>query len=264
MFLDAIHFPSTSATRVFEKENSRFRNSPAASGILTAVAFRALPYRMPPSVPKTWTGTASDLLPPDADGVIFDCDGTLVDTMPAHHAAFLIALAPYSVSITSSQFYALAGMPLEAILPLIASEQSLPVPPSDAVASAKTAAMAGAITPAIDCVAEVLKEARKRGLKVAVASGGRRENVLKCLVSAGILREGEGAGSVFDAVVCSEDVKKGKPNPEGFLKAAKEMGVNPEKCVGLEDADLGMQALEAAGMAAVDVRLHPRYPRQEA
>lgn len=219
---------------------------------------------MPLSIPKTWTGTASDLLPPDVEGVIFDCDGTLVDTMPAHYAAFLVALAPYSLSFTSSQFYALAGMPLEAILPLIASEQSLPVPPSDAVASAKTAAMAGAITPAIDCVVEVLQEARKRGLKVAVASGGRRVNVLKCLISAGILREGQDVASVFDAIVCSEDVEKGKPNPEGFLTAAKQMGVSPYKCVGIEDADLGMQALEAAGMVAVDARLHPRYPRQQA
>jgi HAD superfamily hydrolase (TIGR01509 family) len=117
----------------------------------------------------------------------------------------------------------------------------------------------GSVEP-VAAVVEVLAEARRRGIKVAVASGGQRENVVASLVSAGVLARDGAVGDVFDAVVTAEDVARGKPDPETFLLAAERMGVDPARCVGLEDADLGLQALLAACMRAVDVRAHPRYP----
>jgi HAD superfamily hydrolase (TIGR01509 family) len=76
--------------------------------------------------------------------------------------------------------------------------------------------------------------------------------------------EESGVAEAFDALVTAEDVKRGKPDPETFLLAAQKMGVDPSRCVGMEDADLGIEALVRAGMRAVDVRQHCEYPRSEA
>lgn len=86
------------------------------------------------------------------------------------------------------------------------------------------------------------------GLPVAIASGGARSHVVGGLQHTGLLEQ-------FDAVITCEDYAKGKPAPDCFLLAAKQLGVSPALCVGYEDADLGMQAIEAAGfLKAVDVR----------
>lgn len=91
------------------------------------------------------------------------------------------------------------------------------------------------------------------GLPVAIASGGARSHVMRGLQHTGLLEQ-------FDVVVTCEDYAHGKPAPDCFLLAAKQLGVSPELCVGYEDADLGMQAIEAAGfLKAVDVRCIAGY-----
>ena len=82
---------------------------------------------------------------------------------------------------------------------------------------------------------------------IAVASGGTRTVINKVLVHLGI-RE------LFVDVVTSEDVENQKPAPDIFLEAARRIGVQPQHCRAFEDTDLGMQAIRAAGMDAVDVR----------
>jgi HAD superfamily hydrolase (TIGR01509 family) len=82
---------------------------------------------------------------------------------------------------------------------------------------------------------------------MAVASGGTRTIIGKVLEHLGIL-------NLFDAIVTSEDVQNQKPAPDIFLEAARRIGVPPESCRAYEDTDLGMQAIRAAGMEAVDVR----------
>ena len=84
-------------------------------------------------------------------------------------------------------------------------------------------------------------------IPLAVASGGTRRIIEQVLAHLGI-RE------LFDAIVTSEDVANQKPAPDIFLEAARRIGVPPEFCRGYEDTDLGMQAIRAAGMEAVDVR----------
>lgn len=204
-----------------------------------------------------------------ADAVIFDNDGTLVDTMPAHYSAWVSALTPYGIAFPLPRFYALGGMPAAAIVLLLAAEQNVSPAPSAAAVNALRAAwrdehgrgVVGAAA-GVPCVLEVLREARARGMKVAVASGGERADVLGSLTAAGVVEgvDEEQWSKVFGAVVTAEDVVKGKPNPEAFLTAARRLGVDPEKCVGFEDADLGLEALQAAGMRAVDVRMREDYP----
>jgi beta-phosphoglucomutase-like phosphatase (HAD superfamily) len=108
----------------------------------------------------------------------------------------------------------------------------------------------------IDAVVEIA--CRYHGkVPMAVASSGWRDHVLKGLERIGILH-------LFDTVVTAdeEEVKRGKPHPDIFLVAAKRLGVDPAYCIGFEDADFGIQALNSAGyMYSSDVRLLQRYPR---
>ena len=88
---------------------------------------------------------------------------------------------------------------------------------------------------------------------MAVASGGNREVIHRVLEHLGITH-------LFDAVVTSEDVVNQKPSPDIFLEAARRIGVPPHLCRGYEDTDLGMAAIRAAGMEAVDVRHLRAHP----
>jgi beta-phosphoglucomutase-like phosphatase (HAD superfamily) len=199
---------------------------------------------------------------PDA---IVDNDGTLVHSMPAHHIAWQGSLAPHNIHFSEPRFYALAGMPAGPIIGILAQEQNVaPAPSVETIEGARKEILAIAlkdikpIKPSLD----VLVEARKRGMRIGLASGGNREDVLASLVGAGVLENESirAVEDVFHAVVTAEDVTRGKPDPETFTLAARRLGVDPSRCVGLEDGDLGLQALQAAGMRAVDVRWHPHYP----
>jgi HAD superfamily hydrolase (TIGR01509 family) len=82
---------------------------------------------------------------------------------------------------------------------------------------------------------------------MAVASGGTHKVIEQVLTRLSIRY-------LFDAIVTSEDVVNQKPAPDIFLEAARRIGVEPQSCRAYEDTDLGMQAIRAAGMEAVDVR----------
>jgi beta-phosphoglucomutase-like phosphatase (HAD superfamily) len=84
-------------------------------------------------------------------------------------------------------------------------------------------------------------------IPMAVASGGTRKIIEQVLEHIGIR-------GLFDAIVTSEDVTNQKPAPDIFLEAARRIRVAPQFCRAYEDTDLGMQAIRAAGMEAVDVR----------
>jgi beta-phosphoglucomutase-like phosphatase (HAD superfamily) len=84
-------------------------------------------------------------------------------------------------------------------------------------------------------------------LPMAVASGGIQPHIVKVLEHLGIRQ-------LFQAIVTSEQVTRQKPAPDIFLEAARRLGVAPQFCRAFEDTDLGLQAIRAAGMEAVDVR----------
>ena len=115
------------------------------------------------------------------------------------------------------------------------------------------------LLPEVKPVDPVLAIARKhRGkLPMAVATGGQRGCITQLLDQLDI-------ADWFDALVTSDDVENPKPAPDTFLLAAKQIGIAPENCRAFEDTDLGMQAIHAAGMEAVDVRKIPGVlPGQE-
>jgi beta-phosphoglucomutase-like phosphatase (HAD superfamily) len=181
-------------------------------------------------------------------GIVFDCDGTLADTMPLHWQAWQKIAQRYKLDFPEDRFYSLGGVPSRDILKMLGEEQGVTL---DALAAsrekeAEYMTMMAQVGP----IHEVVEVARRNYGKIplAVASGGMKpiiEGVLEHL----------GIRNLFAAVVTSEDVVNQKPAPDIFLEAARRIGVPPQFCRAYEDTDLGLQAIRAAGMEAVDVRL---------
>ncbi|MDP4626360.1 MAG: HAD family phosphatase [Akkermansiaceae bacterium] len=182
------------------------------------------------------------------EAVIFDCDGTLVDSMPAHFDAWCEALAAYGAGgvFKEDVFFAMGGRPTKDIVEDLNEEYDLRLDP-DAVALAKREAYLAKLGQ-IEFIDEVADFARSlRGtVPMAVASGGSRYVVEKTLRLMG-------CSDWFDEVVTADDVQNGKPAPDIFLKAAQLMGVAPEKCLVLEDAPPGVIAAQAAGMHVITI-----------
>lgn len=182
------------------------------------------------------------------EAVIFDCDGTLVNSMPAHFDAWCEALASYGAGgiFKEDVFFAMGGRPTRDIVVDLNEEYDLKLDP-EAIALAKREAFLAKLhsVELIDEVADFAKLLRGR-MPLAVASGGSRyvvEKTLKLL----------SCSDWFDEVVTADDVSNGKPSPDIFLKAAELLGVAPEKCLVIEDAPPGVIAAKAAGMQVVTV-----------
>jgi beta-phosphoglucomutase-like phosphatase (HAD superfamily) len=180
-------------------------------------------------------------------GIVFDCDGTLADTMPLHWRAWQVISARHKLHFPEERFYAFGGVPSRDILKLLSVEQGIPLDHL-AVAREKEAEFLPLIAQVepINVVVAVAREHHGK-IPMAVASGGTRKVINQVLHHLSIAH-------LFDAVVTSEDVTKQKPEPDIFLEAARRIGVDPKHCRAYEDTDLGMQAIRAAGMEAIDVR----------
>jgi len=193
-------------------------------------------------------------------GIIFDCDGTLADTMPLHWRAWQAIAARHRFNFPIDRFYSLGGIPSRDILKLLSAEQGL-VLDHLAVAREKEAEYLPLIAQVepINAVVGVARENHGK-LPMAVASGGTHRIIEQVLGHLDIR-------DLFQAVVTSEDVTRQKPAPDIFLEAARRLGVPPQFCRAYEDTDLGLQAIRAAGMQAVDVRTllnghRSNHPRQ--
>jgi len=180
-------------------------------------------------------------------GIIFDCDGTLADTMPLHWRAWQIIAARHRIHFPMDRFYSLGGVPSRDILKMLSAEQGLSLDHL-AVAKEKEAEYLPLIAQ-VEPINTVVGIARENFGKIpmAVASGGTSSGIAQVLNHLGIR-------SLFRAVVTSDMVKRQKPAPDIFLEAARQIGVPPQFCRAYEDTDLGIQAIRAARMEAVDVR----------
>jgi beta-phosphoglucomutase-like phosphatase (HAD superfamily) len=179
--------------------------------------------------------------------IIFDCDGTLADSMPLHWRAWQVIARRHGFSLPEDRFYSLGGVPSRDILKVLSAEQDLPLDPL-AVAREKEAEYLPLIAQ-VEPINTVVGVARAYYGKIplAVASGGTRRVIEQVLDHLDIRH-------LFQAVVTSEDVINQKPAPDIFLEAARRLGVPPQCCRAYEDTDFGMRAIRAAGMEAVDVR----------
>ena len=180
-------------------------------------------------------------------GLIFDCDGTLADTMPLHWIAWQAITAKHGLHFPEERFYSYGGVPTRDILKVLSDEQGIDLDPL-AVSREKEEVylpLMNRVTP-IEVVVQVARENYGK-VPMAVASGGMKPIIEQVLNHLGIRH-------LFHAVVTSEDVVRQKPAPDIFLEAARRIGVEPQFCRGYEDTDLGMRAIRDAGMEAIDVR----------
>ncbi len=187
-------------------------------------------------------------------GLIFDCDGTLADTMPLHYQAWdLVTQKHRFLHLPLDRFYSLGGIPSREIVKMLAAEQGLQVD-ADVIAREKERAYLEQL-PLIKPIEEVASIARaNRGkLPMAIATGGNRAIMRQVLGHLGMY-------DWFQAIVTSDDVTRFKPAPDVFLEAARRIGIPPNECRAYEDTELGLQAIRAAGMEAVDVRLLRKMP----
>ena len=186
-----------------------------------------------------------------AAALLFDCDGTLADTMPAHFRAWTRVTRAHGLAFDERRFYAFAGRPTRDIAATLAAEAGLAID-VDGAATAKEESFLEEIAGVrpIHPVVEVVRRARGR-VPIAVVTGGHRHVCRRILAQVGL-------ADVFDALVASEDTDRHKPDPDPFLEAARRLGVAPGRCVVWEDSDLGIEAARRAGMEWIDVRaLHP-------
>jgi beta-phosphoglucomutase family hydrolase len=181
------------------------------------------------------------------DGYIFDCDGTLADTMPLHFRAWTRIILELGGLFPEELFYQTGGKPTEQILEMLRDEHGLRVDDVKKAAQRKEEyflELIHEVTP-IEAVVQVAR--RWYGIKpLAVASGGFHRQIDLTLDTLGIR-------PLFTTVVCVEDYARGKPFPDPFLVAAQRLKVPPESCVVFEDSLLGVQAAAAAGMECVFV-----------
>jgi beta-phosphoglucomutase-like phosphatase (HAD superfamily) len=186
-------------------------------------------------------------LPPGPfDAYLFDCDGTIVDSMPLHYVAWTRTLAEWNCTFPEDLFYAWGGRPVAEIIADLNREQGLAMP-VEAIAKLKEA-MYFDVLPTIQAIPEVLEHIHLSHGQIpfAVVSGSTRDSVTASLEALKILNR-------FETLVCAGDYKQGKPHPEPFLMAAERLGVAPERCLVFEDTDMGIQSATAAGMASVKV-----------
>jgi len=186
-------------------------------------------------------------LPAHIHGLVFDCDGTLADTMPLHWRAWQVIAKKYKLHFPEDRFYSLGGVPSRDILKMLAEEQGVTLDHIQAGHEKENAYLQ--FLPQVGPIHSVVEIAKENFGKIpmAVASGGTSPIIEQVLAHLKIRH-------LFGAVVTSEMVKNQKPAPDIFLEAARRVGVDPKFCRAYEDTDLGMQAILAAGMDAVDVR----------
>jgi HAD superfamily hydrolase (TIGR01509 family) len=189
------------------------------------------------------------------EAYLFDCDGTIADSMPLHYRAWKRALGEWNCDFDEKLFYEWGGMPIADIIATLNRQRGLnmPVPVVEKRKELLYYELLAELT-AVPEVLEHIEDAHGR-IPFAVVSGSTRDSVTMSLRTLKLLDR-------FDTLVCAGDYKKSKPDPEPFLLAAERLKVSPERCLVFEDTGMGIQGATAAGMASV--RVPPPWERTSA
>ncbi len=192
----------------------------------------------------------------DFRAFIFDCDGTLADTMPLHYQAWQQAVRAHGHEFPEDLFYSLGGVPAPDVIVYLNQRFGWTIPITETAEYKERLfeamiPQAKPIEPVVDFMRSVLGK-----YPVAVASGGLKPLVIGTLEALGIHAH-------FQAIVTYEDVIHPKPAPDTYLEAARQLGVEPAYCLVFEDTPLGVAAATAAGMQCVLVPSGPVVTRPE-
>jgi HAD superfamily hydrolase (TIGR01509 family) len=186
-------------------------------------------------------------LPPgDFRAFLFDCDGTIADSMPLHYIAWTKALAEHNCVFSEDLFYAWGGVAVADVVERLNVQQGLHMSAQEVARRKENFYLQN--LPQLKAIPEVLEQIERNYGRIpfAVVSGSTRESVTASLTALHLLDR-------FETLVCAGEYARGKPDPEAFLQAAAKLKVAPAYCLVFEDADLGIQAATAAGMASVKI-----------
>ena len=180
-------------------------------------------------------------------GLIFDLDGTLVDSMQVHYEAWKDMAAYAGYEFPEDYFYSLAGIPTVKIIKILNEKHNVDIDPYELVkvkeeSYFKRLDRIKIIEPVFDIVKRYFEV-----LPMSIGTGGKRDVSLRVI-------EVLGLDKYFNIMVAAEDVENHKPAPDTFLKCAELMKVSSEYCHVFEDGELGIQAAKTAGMSVTDIR----------
>jgi HAD superfamily hydrolase (TIGR01509 family) len=181
----------------------------------------------------------------DVSALLFDLDGTLVDTRSANYAAYAAALAEVGTQIDEAAFHALAdGRSWRWFLPRILG-------PAAGQAPAVAARKAELYPDLVD-----LARPNPQMIELARAARGHLPTAVVTTASAanaGVVLQRHGLADLFDLVVSGDDVQRHKPDPEAYALAVRRLGLAPGRCLAFEDSDAGAASATAAGVAVIRV-----------
>lgn len=178
----------------------------------------------------------------DFQAFLYDCDGTLADNMGAHRASYKAVARQYGIDLDVSIIDELAGWPILSVAGEIKKRYNADFDPAIFTRQKNELYESSYINetkPIGFVVDHLIRHAGK--VRIAVVSGSERSAVVKTLDILGIRH-------LVEIMVCAGETPHGKPYPDPFLSAAKQLGVAPEKCLVFEDGDAGIQSATAAGM----------------
>lgn len=184
---------------------------------------------------------------PNAKALIFDLDGTLVDSIKTHYEAWQKAVSKYGISFDMQYMFSFTGKPTIQCTQQIIDDFKLPVSAPELM-DVKESIFVNSLhkVALIEPVMEVVRYYNGK-LPMGIATGSDR-NIAKRIV------ELTGLSEYINTIISCDDVDNPKPHPETFLKCAQQLGVEPTTCVAFEDGLPGMQAASEAGMEVIDVK----------
>lgn len=181
-------------------------------------------------------------------GLIFDLDGTLINSMPYHALAWKQVAYEHGFDIDVNDIYAMGGSASRDIATFYKNKGE-PVGDIDEYVKRKIAIFQENI-PKIEVFQKIfnkLKEAKSLGIKIAIGTGTRTANATRILKEKDLF-------DYIDALVTADDVTRHKPNPDTFLVAAKRLELNPQDCLVFEDGQLGIKAALRGGFDCIEVK----------
>lgn len=190
----------------------------------------------------------ADIRLADLDAVIFDMDGVLIDSMPYHARAWINVLDELGIRITREDVYAREGEPGAVSLSNFLIQKGIDPQPElirDLLARKERLFKQTTVLKAFDGVREFLAELRRQGKRLAIVTGTALDELNVSLP--GDIR------AHFEVIVTGDRIQRGKPDPEPYLTAIRELSVPPEKAVVIENAPLGLISAKAAGLRCLTV-----------
>ncbi|MBV8902580.1 MAG: HAD family phosphatase [Acidobacteriia bacterium] len=184
--------------------------------------------------------------------VLWDMDGTLIDSEEFHWISWRDTLEARGIPITREQFLSSFGRRNDAIISQWLGPAATPDSIAE-IADAKEKLYRDLICkhgiPPLPGVADWVRRLHEQGWLQAIASSAPRLNI-------DVVLEALGAAQYFDGIVSAEEVKNGKPDPEVYLTAASLVGTPPGRCIVVEDAAAGIEGARRAGMRSIGVNQH--------